>query len=415
MSIATIVGCVLLGIVIIGPLLHQPEVTKGKVPPPITPLVSLFVVDGVCYATAIDGSVMAFRVHDGVLLWHHKVGNAGEKSITVASGMIYLVPFLPLDSTVTSVTIEALRTNDGSPLWSHTFAKDSRTFVHFTIVNNIVYIKSVSDSIEVLRASDGFLLWHYRPPTPFASTVADGNIYVLTQDGHLSALHPGSNAPLWTYALSTSIQSLLPPVVANGSVYLKLEDGGMVAVRADTGRLLWRYTPRVLAQALLPQPLVANGAVYALTQDGHLCALSASSGSTFWRIALHTTNASYSLFAANGVIYVGTPDGSVEAVRESDGSVIWQAQSREGGPISITVAEALIYLTSYTGNGVNVIGGTTVLRESDGLVLWHSTLHVPATQMLPVTAENLVLISLQDGSIEALDARSGSLRWHHVI
>jgi outer membrane protein assembly factor BamB len=412
MSIAVIAGMVLLGVIVFVSVSHLPRTVQVSVPPHINYPVSLSVVDGICYATATNGVVTALRVSDGVLLWHRAEGKAGDVEATVVDGVIYLVPLLPQDSTATTVTVVAVRASDGSPLWSRPLPTDSLTAFQLTAVNNVVYVKSVANTVEALRASDGSLLWHYMARTPFVSTVAEGMVYTLTQDGLLSALRASTGLLLWTRTALTPSQPL-PPVVADGMVFLTLQGGGMEAVRADTGEVLWRSPLRVPAQALFP-PLVTNGVVYALTQDGHLSALRASSGSTLWRVALSATDLLPPLFATGGMVYVGALDGSVEALRASTGSVLWHHQGGEGGPAAMTVAEAVIYLASYT-TGVNTIGSITALRASDGVVLWHYTPHVSATQVTPVGAENLVLIPLQDGSIDAFDARSGSLRWHRAM
>lgn len=55
------------------------------------------------------------------------------------------------------------------------------------------------------------------------------------------------------------------------------------------------------------------------------------------------------------------------------------------------------------------------LRTSDGKSLWHTALSEHALQVIPALAENLVLLPLRDGSITALRAEDGSLRWHRPV
>ncbi len=417
MSLAVIAGIALLVTAVLVSVLHLPK--AGKVTAPLVPInypVSLSVVDGICYATAPNGVVTALRVSDGSLLWRRAGGKTGEESATVVDGVVYLTPLLAPDSTDPTVTVEALRASDGSPLWSRTLPTDAPASFQLTVVNRVVYVRSAVERIDALRASDGSLLWHYTSRTPFVSlpSVADGIVYAPTQDGHLSALRASDGFPLWTYTSLTPPSELLSPVVVDGMVYLYLQGGGMDVLRADTGGLLWRYTPRVPALAL-SLPLVTNGVVYALTQDGHLSALRASDGFTVWSVALHAADLLPPLIETGGVIYVGALDGSVDALRESDGSVLWRHQGGEGGPVSMTVAEAVIYLAFYATSGYNTIASIAALRASDGFVLWRYTPHVSARQLSPVEADDLVLIALQDGSIDALRASSGALRWHRAM
>jgi outer membrane protein assembly factor BamB len=117
----------------------------------------------------------------------------------------------------------------------------------------------------------------------------------------------------------------------------------------------------------------------------------------------------------DGVLYVGAFDGSVDALSENDGSLLWRHEGGGGGPASITVTQGVIYLAFYTTSGVNTIARIAALRANDGLVLWRYTPLVPANQLSPVVGDDLVLVALQDGSIEALRASSGALRWHRAM
>ena len=414
MSTAVIAGIALLVVTVLVSLLHPPEAAKVIAPSlPINYPVSLSVFAGVCYTSSATGVVTAIRVSDGVFLWHHASGKAGEGSVTVVDGVIYLAPLLPPDSTVLTVTVDALRASDGSPLWSRTLPIDSPFSFQLTVVNKIVYIQSEAARIDALRASDGSSLWHYTSRVPFVSfpSIADGVVYVGTQDSHLSALRASDGIPLWTYRSLNPLQ--ISPVVADGLIYLNMQKGDMDVLRANTGVLLWRYTSRISALGLYPQPLVASGVVYVLTQDGHLSALRASNGFTIWHLALNTTDILPPMIMAGGVIYVETLDGSLDAIAESSGSVLWHYQGNGGGLESLTAGQGVIYLSFPATSGANTIGSVTVLRASNGSVLWHYTPRVPAVQL--VVGDDLALIALQDGSIAALHSTSGFLRWHHVM
>lgn len=414
MSIAIIAGIALLVVAALVSVSPHPKAARVTVPPQINYSVSLSVVDGICYTTAPTGVVTALRVKDGLLLWRHTGGKAGEESAIVVDGVIYLTPLLPYGSNATTVTVDALRASDGSPLWSRTLPTDAPASFQLTVVSKVVYVRSAAERIDALRPSDGSLLWHYTARTPFTSmpSVANGVVYAVTQDGHLSALRANDGFPLWTH-MSLNPPQPLPSVVADGMVYLSLQDGSMDVLSASTGNLLWRYIPRVPALQLHPQLLVADGVAYALTQDGHLYALRASDGFTIWRIALHATDPLL-MIVTGGVVYVGAFGGSVDALSESSGSLLWHHQGGEDGLVPITVAQGVIYLVLYT-TGVNIIASITALRTSDGFVLWRYTPHVSATQLSPVVGDDLVLIALQNGSIDALRASNGSLLWHHTI
>lgn len=412
MSIAVIEGIVLLAVVVLVSLPHAParvaRVTASSLP--ATHPLSLSIVDGIVYASSPDGTVTALQVSDGSFLWHHAGSNIGQASTSVIDGMVYISSLI-FENAAVIVTIDALRADDGSPLWSHTLPADFPAPIQLTAVNKVVYVSLGGDSIDAVRASDGSLLWHYSSRTPFSSmpSVANGVVYVGTQDGHVYALRASDGFLLWKYA------SLFPPnssspTVADGRVYLNLQDGSVDAVRASDGALLWHYLPASsLTEA---SPSIADGMVYVSTFDGSVYALRASDGSVLWHTVLHVPDVLLpSLIVIGGVIYVETLSGSLDALRANDGSVLWLYKGEEGDAGSITVVQGVVYLALQTGG----IASIAALRASDGSILWRYTPQVSSTPLPPLFADGLVLTALQDGSIDALRASNGALLWHLAI
>ena len=177
MSIAVIEGIVLLAVVVLVSLPHAPT-RVARVTAPTLPAnhpLSLSVVDGIAYASSPDGTVTALRVSDGSLLWHHAGSDTGEASTSVADGMVYIAS-LTFENAAFTVTIDALRAVDGSPLWSRTLPADTPTPIQLTVVSRVVYVSSGANSFDALRASDGSLLWHNSSRTPLSSmtSVVDG-------------------------------------------------------------------------------------------------------------------------------------------------------------------------------------------------------------------------------------------------
>jgi outer membrane protein assembly factor BamB len=416
MNIAIIAGIVLLAFTVLVNGLHVPKSARVTVQPvQINYPVSLSVVNGICYAFAPDGVVTAFRLRDGALIWRHVGKTQGEESEAVVDGVIYLAPDLFIGSHATTVTVDALRARDGSQLWSRTFPTDSPGTFQLTVVNKVVYVMSAAERIDALRATDGSLLWHYSAHSSFVSlpAVANGMVYAGTIDGHLYALRASDGFPLWTYTASPA-QPLFP-VVVDGQAYLTLQGGGMDVLRADTGVLLWQYTPHVPALQLFPLILVADGVVYAGTQDGHLLALRASDGFTIWSVVLYPGDNPVLLNVTGGVVFVAASlSGTVNALNASSGSVIWQHERKAGGSVPIKVAQGAVYLAQYATVGVNLLANFTALRANDGTLLWNYIPHTDYRQLLPVEGNDIVLIALQDGSVEALRASSGSLLWHRT-
>ncbi|HJT54895.1 MAG TPA: PQQ-binding-like beta-propeller repeat protein, partial [Ktedonobacteraceae bacterium] len=60
-----------------------------------------------------------------------------------------------------------------------------------------------------------------------------------------------------------------PPVVANGVVYVGSDDGRLYALDASTGNMLWNT---MLGNAATSSVAIANGVVYIGSDDGKLYA-----------------------------------------------------------------------------------------------------------------------------------------------
>jgi outer membrane protein assembly factor BamB len=166
--------------------------------------------------------------------------------------------------------------------------------------------------------------------------VAGDKAYVGSTDGKLYAFDAnGANNcgggttktcfPLWTASTGFIIDS--SPAVANGIVYVGSQDGKLYAFDAATGAPIWRtsYT----GGSVLSSPAVANGIVYVGSEGGNLRAFDATGSSAqcsgtgagrtcnpLWTAITGTIppNAVDSSPAvANGVVYVGSNEDDIYA------------------------------------------------------------------------------------------------------
>ena len=70
--------------------------------------------------------------------------------------------------------------------------------------------------------------------------------------------------------------------MANGVVYVGSNDDNVYALNASTGTQLWSYTTGNLVNS---SPAVANGVVYVGSGDDNVYALNASTGAKLWSYA----------------------------------------------------------------------------------------------------------------------------------
>ena len=84
--------------------------------------------------------------------------------------------------------------------------------------------------------------------------MADGIVYVGSNDRNVYALEAATGKLVWKYATGDPVVS--SPAVADGIVYIGSEDGKVYALGAATGKLVWKYAT---GGQVWSSPAVADG------------------------------------------------------------------------------------------------------------------------------------------------------------
>ena len=222
--------------------------------------------------------------------------------------------------------------------------------------------------------------WSYVTSVGSSPTVADGVVYVGSDDFNVYALNAHTGAKLWSYATGDTVDS--SPAVANGVVYVGSQDSNVYALNAHTGAKLWSYTT---GAPVISSPTVANGVVYVGSGDFNVYALDASTGTKLWS---YTTgnNVTSSPAVANGVVYVGSWDNNVYALNASTGAKQWSYAAASVVTSSPAVANGVVYVGSWDFNVYALNVGLVLLRTLPGV---NSSLISTSTSGLLVEAVEL--------------------------
>ena len=92
--------------------------------------------------------------------------------------------------------------------------------------------------------------------------VADGKVYVGSNDTKVYALNALTGALVWNY--TTGAEVISSPAVADGKVYVGSYDDKIYCLNAATGALVWSYTAD---DYFFSSPAVADGKVYIGSYD----------------------------------------------------------------------------------------------------------------------------------------------------
>ena len=158
------------------------------------------------------------------------------------------------------------------------------------------------------------VVWQFKTGGPVRSsvTVAEGVVYVGSDDGNLYALDSRSGQPRWTFKTGGPVHS--SAAAAGEMVYCRSDDGYLYALDSRDGQQRWRS--KVGGPAASP-PAISGGMVYVATSTGqgrgdvYLQALDGRSGRERWKTVTGGGLNFTSPAASGGVVYSPAASGGV--------------------------------------------------------------------------------------------------------
>ncbi|OIB56471.1 PQQ-binding-like beta-propeller repeat protein [Natrialba sp. SSL1] len=328
------------------------------------------VVDGTVYVGSMDGSLYALESDTGDERWSFATGESITSSPSVVDGTVYVGS---MDGTVYALPAD----EDGTqpePTW--TFETDEGVAASPTVADGVVYVGSNDGHLYALDADDGELLWAFEAEDSVmrAPAVADGSVYFGSTDHSLYAVDietaeeqwPGAangdetDNPIderWRVETDDRIQSR--PTVADGVVYVGSNDDLLYAVEADSGDIRWTFQT---GGSVTASPAVTEHAVYAASFDNYVHALSPTAGpepddddetaspETYFWAESGFQGVRSSPVVVGDALYVGNEDGTVRSLSAETGETNWQFTTEGWVAASPAVVDGVVYVGSGDGS-----------------------------------------------------------------
>ena len=147
-------------------------------------------------------------------------------------------------------TVHAFDARTGARLWTARVPKDeenkaARFGGGVSYDSGKVFATDGLGEIVALSAADGKEIWRAKPGGPLrgAPTLANGQVYVLSQDNQLYALGDADGKVAWTQSGSLETQGVFgvaAPAASSGTVVAGFSSGELNAYRYENGRTLWQ-------------------------------------------------------------------------------------------------------------------------------------------------------------------------------
>jgi eukaryotic-like serine/threonine-protein kinase len=273
------------------------------------------------------------------------------------------------------------------------------------VANGALYVLSDDQNLYAIDARSGGTLWS--APSGVSSqgsiAVADGIVYFAASKG-VHALDAKTGVALWSFSVALGCGS---PSTLHGTVYIGCFDGWAYALDGHTGRELWGYN---MGEHFSPSPPAAvSGVVYfnskSNTVNGTLYALNANNGKLIWSFPEDPYSGMSSPAVANGLVYIPPDNGTLYALNARNGTLVWSYSGlgNLGSTSAPAVAKGFVYVASYYGY-------TYAFNAHTGALLWKYNDGYPS----PAVANGVLYLGCSLG-LCALDAHTGALLWSHVI
>ncbi|HEX5257176.1 MAG TPA: PQQ-binding-like beta-propeller repeat protein [Sphingomicrobium sp.] len=234
-------------------------------------------------------------------------------------------------------------------------------------VNGLGYVSALSEQT-------GGILWRVRPGGPLrgAPTVANGAIYVISEDNQIYSLKEEDGSTNWSEAASVEIAGLFgaaSPAVGQGTVVAGFSSGELNGYRYENGRQVWQdqlqrtsiSTSVSSLSDIDADPVIDNGQVFAIGAGGRMVALDITSGQRIWELNISGLATPW---VAGDWVFVVTSEDKLMCIYRQNGHIRWinqlpkfvKPKSQSGdidysGPV---LAGNRLILTASTGRVIQV-------------------------------------------------------------
>ena len=240
-----------------------------------------------------------------------------------------------------TATIHAFAADTGAALWSAGITEGklnraARFGGGVSYDDGKLYATDGVGDVVAMNAADGAILWRAKPGAPLrgSPTVANGAVYVLTQDNQVFSLNQGDGKVQWVQSGTLETQGVFgvaAPAVSQGTVVAGFSSGELSAYRYENGRILWQdalsrtsVTTSVSSLSDIDAaPVIDGGRVYAVGQGGRMVALELSTGQRLWEQNFAGISTPW---IAGEWLFVVTDDARLVCLSRSNGKARWIAQ-----------------------------------------------------------------------------------------
>lgn len=248
----------------------------------------------------------------------------------VANGRVYTIDTL--------AAVRAFDARTGAMIWASQTPDDKGSEAALygggiAYDNGRIFATNGLGYVSALSEQNGGILWRVRPGGPLrgAPTVANGAVYVISQDNQIYSLKEDNGSTNWSESGSLEIAGLFgaaSPAVGQGTVVAGFSSGELNGYRYENGRQVWqdqlqRTSIRTSVSSLTDidaDPVIDNGQVFAIGAGGRMVALDLVSGQRMWELNIAGISTPW---VAGDWVFVVTDQDKLMCIYRQNGHVRW--------------------------------------------------------------------------------------------
>lgn len=240
-----------------------------------------------------------------------------------------------------------------------------------------------------------------------------GEVFAVGEDGRIHALDGATGEARWVAEAGAPVRQ--PPVLAEDAVYVVTESDTIVAVSRSEGEVLWTYSREIDTEhAIVGHAglLLHEQVLYTGLTDGTVVAVNASDGRMRWELQtildaepaegdamrFYDADATPVLSEDGNSLYVASFLTGIYALDPQSGTVQWRDEME--GVTGLASSGPFLFV-SASGEGLLALDRET--RER----VWQRRPEHGAAGVPTLTGTNVLLMAESQGSLFALDARTG--------
>ncbi|HZT15378.1 MAG TPA: PQQ-binding-like beta-propeller repeat protein [Gaiellaceae bacterium] len=279
------------------------------------------VQDGVAYVANAQGTVRALDMRTGAVVWRHDTPNGKMASSPAVVGDDLVVHGM-------DGWVQVLRRSDGRLLWRYDVGSPVESSP--VVTGGVDVFGAWNGTITALDLRTHRVRWRRFDGCKITSSasVSGSTLYIGDYCGRLLALDARTGALRWSASVNGRIYGT--PAVAYGRVFVPSSDGGSLTAFSTSGRLLWQ---RLIGSYVYSSPAVWAGRVFFGAYNGVFYGVSAASGTTLWSVGAGGP-ISGAAVVVDGVAYAGSFAHRILGVDARSGRVLVDFPHGEYVPVS---------------------------------------------------------------------------------